>query len=328
MSIRLHVLALPGALDSALGTVLDVAHTANRLSSESGRRAVFDVCPVAMSAGGQRLASGLRLSGLGRAERCGRRDVLVLPGANHATPAELLRWLATPPVRKAVDWVADAHAAGAKVYAGCVDTFVAAESGILAGARATTTWWLAPTFAQRYPAVQLEARRVLVEAGTVTTAGAAFAHADLMLALVQRCVSADLARLCARYLLLDTRRVQAGYPLLGRVAREDSFAARAERWVLAHLATAFTAEHRAEAMHVSTRTLARRIRTATGLTPLQFVQRLRVDRALHLLESSAASVESVAAQVGYADATALRRLTQRALGSNPRELRRQARPAL
>jgi transcriptional regulator GlxA family with amidase domain len=326
VSIRLHVLALPGAMDSALGTVLDVANTANRLSTQAGRRPVFDVRPVAASASALSLASGLRLSGLQRLEPCGKRDVLVLPGANHATPADVLRWLATPAVRKAVAWVAAAHGAGATVYAGCVGTFVAAESGILAGARATTTWWLAPTFSQRYPTVQLEPRRVLVDAGTVTTAGAAFAHADLMLALVQRCVSAELARLCARYLLLDTRRVQAGYPLLGRVVREDSFAARAERWALAHLATAFTAEHWAEALHVSTRTLARRIRVATGLTPLQFVQRLRVDRALHLLESSAAPVETVAAQVGYADATALRRLTQRALGSNPRELRRQSRP--
>lgn len=326
MPIRLHVLALPGALDSALGTVLDVAHAANRLSTGAGRRPVFEVRPVAPSAGAQGLASGLRLSGLARLGACGQRDVLVLPGANHATPAELLRWLATPAVRKATAWVAAAHAAGAQVYAGCTGTFVAAESGILAGARATTTWWLAPTFAERYPAVQLEPRRVLVEAGRVTTAGAAFAHADLMLALVQRQVSAELARLCARYLLLDTRRVQSGFPLLGRVAREDSFGARAERWALAHLATAFTAEHWAEALHVSTRTLARRIRVATGQTPLQFVQRLRVERALHLLESSAASVEAVAAQVGYADATALRRLTQRALGSSPRELRRQARP--
>ena len=99
MSIRLHVLALPGAMDSALGTVLDVANTANRLSSESGRRPVFDVRPVATSAGAMSLASGLRLSGLGRLEPCGKRDVLVLPGANQATPAEVLRGLVTPALR-------------------------------------------------------------------------------------------------------------------------------------------------------------------------------------------------------------------------------------
>lgn len=328
MPIPLHILVLPGTMDSALGTVLDVAHTANRLAAATGRRPLFDVRPVTPSGSAQTLASGLRVSGLARLEACGRRDLLVLPGIGAVTAAEVLRCLAAPASRRAAGWVADAHAAGAQIYAGCVGTFVAAESGVLAGRRATTTWWLAPAFAQRHPAVRLEPRRVLVQDGDVTTAGAAFAHADLMLALVQRHASPELARECARYLLLDTRRVQPSYPVLGRVAREDSFAARAESWAVARLAAPFDTEQWAAALHVSPRTLARRIRLATGLAPLQFVQRLRVDRALQLLESSAAPVESVAAQVGYADATALRRLMRRELGSSPRELRRQARPAL
>jgi len=327
MPIRLHILVLPGTMDSALGTVLDVAHTANRLVAAQGRRPLFEVLPASTGVA-QTLASGLRVSGLMRLPACARRDLLVLPGAGAVSAAELQRWLATPVLRRATAWVADAHAAGTPIYAGCVGTFVAAESGALAGRRATTTWWLASEFAQRYPDVRLEPRRVLVRDGAVTTAGAAFAHADLMLALVQRHGSAELARQCARYLLLDTRRVQPAYPLLGRVAREDGFAARAESWAAARLATPFDTEAWADALHVSARTLARRIRQATGLAPLQFVQRLRVDRALQLLESSATPVEGIAAQVGYADATALRRLMRRELGSSPSELRQQARPAL
>jgi transcriptional regulator GlxA family with amidase domain len=321
MTIRLHVAILPGVLDSALGTVMDIAHAANRLLSEAGRRPAFDIVPVGPSAGTVPLSSGLRLTGVGRLGPCTKREIVVMPGANQATAGEVLGWLDTRPARSAVAWLGDANAAGSRIYAGCTGTFIAAEAGALNGHRATTTWWLAPTFGDRYPDVRLDLTRVLVQSGSLTTAGAAFAHADLMLALVEQEVSVELARLCARYLLLDARRVRSSYPLLGRLAREDSFAARAERWVADHLAEPFTAADWAEALHTSSRTLARRLQAKTGMTPLQFVQRARVERAVHLLESTRAPIDTIASQVGYTDATALRRLIRRELGTNPKDVR-------
>jgi len=321
MPIRLYVAVLPGVLDSALGTALDVPAAANRLLKEAGRRPAFDIRPVASASGPLTLGSGLKLSGLGRFEPCGARDLIVVPGADRVSPDELLRWLETPALRKAVGWLRDGHSAGSEIYAGCTGTFVAAEAGALQGARATTTWWLAPTFGQRYPDVSLDLRKVVVDSGSVITAGAAFAHADLMLALMARHVSVDLVRQITRYLLLDGRRVRSSYPLLGRLTHDDTFTIQAERWVHENMGIPFTAETWAEALHTSTRTLARRIRTRTGLTPLQFVQRVRMSRAIQLLESSSAPIEAIALQVGYADSTALRRLIRRELGTSPRDVR-------
>lgn len=326
MTIRLHVLALPGALDSALGTVLDVVAAANRLCALRGQRPAFALNVVAFGGRSLKLGSGLRLSGLAPALPCRGRDAVVVPGANQATEADVLAWLQAPAVQRAMRWLAAAHASGARIYAGCTGTFVAAECGALAGGAATTTWWLAPSFARRYAGVRLEMQHVLVQSGRVCTAGAAFAHADLVLRLVEQLACAELARLCARYLLLDGRRLHASYPVLGRLAPSDGFAERAERWAQAHLAERFTAAQWAAALHTSARTLARRLRAASGLAPLQFVQRLRVARALHLIETTRAPIESVAAQVGYTDTAALRRLLRRAVQASPRELRSRVAP--
>lgn len=326
MTQRLVLVLQSGVVDAAFGTVLDVAGTANRLLAGASRPPAFEVRVCAPVPPGQRLASGLTVSGLRPLPRCGPRDWVVIPGANHVTAAEVAAWLAGDEARRLARWIARAVAAGARVHAGCTATFLAAEAGVLDGGDATTTWWLAPLFAQRYPHIRLDARRVLARSGAVTTAGAAFAHADLMLALVEQAASVDLARQCARYLLLDTHRVQASFPLLGRLARADDFTARAERWALQHLDRPLRCADWARALHTSERTLARRLKAATGMSPLQFLQRARIERAAHLIETTTQPIEQIAASVGYGDAATLRRLLRRELGTSPRGLRGPARP--
>src|SRR5215510_8776439 len=93
---------------------------------------------------------------------------------------------------------------GSLVAAACIGTFIMAESGLLDGHHATTTWWLAPLFRKRYPAIVLEESNMLVKSGRFVTAGAALSHMDLALWLV-RSVSPELAALTAKYLIVDSR---------------------------------------------------------------------------------------------------------------------------
>ena len=206
--------------------------------------------------------------------------------------------------------------------ASCSAVFLLASAGVLDGKRATTTWWLAPAFARMFPNVELDADAMVVADGTLTTAGAAMAHLDLMLALVSQFGGADLAERCARFLLLDGRRSQSRYMALGFMASKDANVAKAERWARAKLSTGVTVDALARAAELSTRTFARRVARATGMSPVQFLQRLRVERAVELLETSSLSVEEIARRVGYAEPTTLRRLLRRETGVRPRELRR------
>ena len=162
---------------------------------------------------------------------------------------------------------------------------------------------------------------MVVQCGHITTAGAAFAQADLMLSLVRRFGSVSLATQCARYLLLDERRSQTRYAVLRHVARQDDFLEKVERWLETHLSQSFSVGALAKHMNVSYRTLVRRLQSSVGMSPIRLMQRMRVERALHLLETTKRTFIDIAGSVGYDDAAPLRRLLARDLGMGPKALR-------
>jgi transcriptional regulator GlxA family with amidase domain len=205
--------------------------------------------------------------------------------------------------------------------AACIGTFVMAESGLLDGHRATTTWWLAPLFRKRYPAVVLDESNMIVKSGRFVTAGAALSHMDLALWIV-RGVSPELASLVAKYLIVDSRPSQSAYALTDHLIHSDPLVQRFESWARARLAHGFSLDHAAKAVGASKRTLARRMHSVLGKSPLSYFQSLRVERAVHLLKTSNASVEEVAERVGYNDGTTLRVLLRRQLQRGVNEIRR------
>ncbi len=128
-----------------------------------------------------------------------------------------------------------------------------------------------------------------------------------------RSVSPEIAALTAKYLIVDSRPSQSAYALTDHLAHADPVVQRFERWARARLADGFSLDEAARAVGASKRTLARRMQSVLGTSPLAYVQRLRVERAVHLLKTGGASVDDVAAQVGYADGVTLRALLRRRL---------------
>ena len=196
-----------------------------------------------------------------------------------------------------------------------------AESGLLNQQHATTTWWLAPVFRERYPQVFLDESDMVVKSGDFVTAGAALGHMDLALWLI-RSVSPELASLTARYLIVDSRPSQTAYALTDHLVHSDPVVQLFERWARARLARGFSLDSAAKAVGASKRTLTRRLQSVLGKSPMSYFQGLRVERAVHLLKTSKASVEEVAAQVGYKDGGTLRLLLRRRLNLGVKEIRR------
>ena len=123
----------------------------------------------------------------------------------------------------------------------------AAGTGLLDGRRATTTWWFAPLFQQRYPAVEPLTEQMVVADWPIATGGAAMAQMDLMLAVVGR-FAGRLAKACANYLLLDGRRSQAPFMAITYLASQDPKMAKAEKWVRDNIARDFAMEELAGAV--------------------------------------------------------------------------------
>src|SRR6202000_808575 len=185
---------------------------------------------------------------------------------------------------------------------------------------ATTTWWLAPFFRQRYPKVSLDESRMLVPSGLLVTTGAAMGHLDLALWLIRK-ASPELAAVVSRYLLADIRSSQASYIIPNHLAPAGPLVLRFERWAREHLKGGFSLQEAASALATSARSLQRRCQAVLGKSPLDYFQDLRVERARSLVDGSNLDIETIAAEVGYADGTTLRTLLRQRLGRGVRDLR-------
>ena len=321
--MRIDVLALDGAFDLGLSAVLDVFQTANELIELSGtRRASL------RRANRRRPQDHPHVAPAHRARaRAGTRapDCVVLPAIGFKMPEPLEAALARPDVRDAVVLLRRWAQRGSMITAACIGTFVLADSGLLDGHEATTTWWLAPMFRKRYPSVRLDESNMLVKSGNIVTAGAALSHIDLAL-LIVRGVSPQLAALVAKYLIVDSRPSQSAYALADHLVHDDPVVHRFERWARGRLTRGFSLDDAAKATGASKRTLARHMQSVLGKSPLAYFQSLRVEHAVHLLKTGTASVDEIAAKVGYADGTTLRTLLRRRLNLGIREIRTARQP--
>lgn len=321
-------LVFDGVADGPLGVALDVVATASRLikaglvavpdHARALRQRVVSLDGAAVRTGaGRKLAVDGALGG----QRFGAGDVVAIPGLGAATEAQIAALLVRPDIVRGAELVARASAQRALVAASCSATFVLATSGALDGRRATTTWWLGASFAKRFSRVTLCLDEMVVESGAVLTAGSAFAHADLMLAILARTTSPSLAHMVARYLVLDERPSQARYMVMEHVRSSDPTIRKLEAFIRKNIGRQVSIEEMARATITSPRTLARRVAAALGTTPRQFARRLRMARAVHLLETTTEPVDAIAARVGYADAAAFRRIFRRETGDVPRARR-------
>jgi transcriptional regulator GlxA family with amidase domain len=318
-AMRIYVLALDGVFDLGLSAILDGFQTANELIEMMGLAvSKFDVKIVGVRRS-VRTAHGLRvpLNPVGR----GKPDYVIVPAIACKTLDTLKVALARPDVRDAAKAFRKWADGGATMTAACAGTFVLAESGLLNLQRATTTWWLAPVFRERYPQVLLDESNMVVRSGKVVTAGAALGHMDLTLWLI-RSVSPELASLTARYLIVDSRPSQTAYALTDHLVHSDPVVHLFERWARARLARGFSLDNAAKAVGTSKRTLTRRLQSVLGKSPMSYFQSLRVERAVHLLKTTKATVEEVAAKVGYKDGGTLRLLLRRRLNLGLNEIRR------
>jgi transcriptional regulator GlxA family with amidase domain len=310
--MRICVAITDDVFDTGLASLLDTFETANELAGEP-RFAVTVVSPRAAV----HTHHGFAVRAASPPTRA--PDLVLVPALACKLPATIIGALDRPNVRELIALVAK-YARRCRIAAACTGTFVLGKAGVLDGRRATTTWWLGPTFREHFPAVELDESEMIVADKGVLTAGAALAHLDLALAVIRE-RSPDLASLVARYLVLDDRPSQAPFVAPAHVAFDDELVKRFERWIRRHLREPFELARAARAIGTSERTLQRRIRAVLGKPPIAFVQDLRLERAVHLLRVSADSIEEIASAVGYEDGSTLRTLLRRKLHTGVRELR-------
>lgn len=318
-AMRIYILALNEVFDTGLSTVLDTFSIANDLAESAGVPSIYFKVTVVGVRRRVHTNQGLSVPVVAAAQ-LGRPDIVLIPALGAKMPETLQVALERRDVADAGELLRQWADSGALLSAACTGTFVLANTSLLNGHSATTSWWLAPLFRERYPRVMLEESRMVVGSSRFVTAGAALAHIDLALWLVRRS-SPALAALTARFLVIDPRPSQAVFMIPDHLMHADPLVERFEQWARQRLADGFSLSAAASATGTSERTLARRLKAVLGKTPLSYFQDLRVERAVHLLQTSSDNIDLIAAQVGYANGVTLRTLLRRRIGRAVSELR-------
>ena len=316
--VEIAVLVCEGVFDSGLASVLDVLDTANAMAEQLAEAPRWNVTTIGFEPR-VRTSAGHIVS-CEPSSRAQSADLLIVPAVNERQPAALVEFVSADRSLPARELIAKTRARGAAIASACAGTFLLAEAGVLDGMRATTTWWLAPAFRGRYPQIQLEQGSMVVHQDAITTAGAAFGHLDMVLALV-RASSPAVADLVAHYLIVDERPSQAPYIMPSALAGNDPTVAAFERWARDRLAETISIPEAARCLGVSERTLQRAVQRTMGTSPIRFVQDLRMERAIHLLRTTELSLETISRRVGYEQANTLRTLLRRRTGKTTAALR-------
>ncbi len=316
-----EILVVEGTNPSGVAMTRDILEAARLFAVRSGLAAP-SWSFHSPGGGTVRLQGGLSIETRRLPDRAAAQGaILLVPGLWAEDPRQLRARLAREDCAQLVRYLRRRAASGAGVAASCSAVFLLQAAGLLDGRQATTTWWLAPELARIAPHARLEGNRILCVDGQVVTAGAAFAQSDVMLYFLRQRFGAALAEGVSRALLLHERSESAQFVVPSMLASGDALVSSLTRRVERALPSVPSVAALAAEFCVSERTLGRRVRRATGMSPLAMIGSIRVQRARTLLRTSRMTVEQVALAVGYRDATALRRLMRKAVGATPGRVR-------
>jgi transcriptional regulator GlxA family with amidase domain len=319
-TIRIGILVFPESVGVSAAGPHDVFRIANTLSQlrPAAEQVRFDVQWVSREGGPVTNQSGISFAThpLGPGH-----DALIVSAIDRHAMREVVPAIRAMPAD--VEMVRGFAASGRFVAAMCTGTFLLAEAGVLDQRRATTSWWLVGYFAKHYPNVALESGELVVQDGHILTSGGASSYLDLALWLVGRFGGESLRKMTAKVLVADSGRAsQTPYVSQALVERKGHAVIElARRWLNDHIDQDWSMADLAAHCNTSPRTLLRRFQKALGVSPVQYAQQLRVERAKALLESSMLSLEDITSRCGYADVSTFSTVFKRWAQVTPREYR-------
>jgi transcriptional regulator GlxA family with amidase domain len=323
--IRVSLVALPDAMVSPVSGLFEVLASAGAIAEAGGEGSTwrrFEPEIVAPSPGPMQGASGLPITVHRAVDEVDSTDVVVIPSMEMTATGDWIPGRYPGIVR----WIRKMHEGGATICSACSGGMLMAETGLLDGHEATTHWASEIPFRARHPNVLLRMDAALVVSGDgdrIVCSGAATAWHDLALYLIARYLGPATAQAVARFQLLQWHSDgQAAFKVFNPPTNHgDAAVLIAQRWIAEHPQIANPIEKMADRAGLSTRTLARRFRRATGQSPVAYVQRIRIEHAKRSLEAGDEPIEEISWAVGYEDSASFRRLFKRLTGLTPGEYR-------
>ncbi|MNI19910.1 HTH-type transcriptional regulator CdhR [compost metagenome] len=224
---------------------------------------------------------------------------------------------------EAIPYFRKLHLKGTRLASLCVGAFLLAETGLLNGKRCSTHWAYVSEFKEKYPEIEVEDGAVITENDNIYNIGGASSLWNLLLYLVEKFSDRETAVMIAKYFALDiSRDSQSQFAIFrGQRNHEDLDIQKAQDYIELKYEEKITVEDLANFVNIGRRTFERRFKEATNNTPVEYIQRVRIEAAKKFFEASRKNVSQVMYDVGYTDTKAFRDIFKKITGLTPIEYR-------
>ena len=244
-----------------------------------------------------------------------KTDLIIIPALNVDFGLEVAR---NAPF---IPWITEQYTQGAEVASLCTGAFVLASTGLLDGKKCTTHWLAADSFRHIFPKAHLMTERIVTDEKGIYTSGGAYSFLNLMLYLIEKYAGREVAIYVSKVLEVDIdRKSQLTFVIFDKQKNhQDDLVKEAQHFIENNFTDKITIEQLSDKFAISRRNFERRFKKASGNSPVEYIQRVKIEAAKKSLESTRENINEVMYAVGYSDSKAFRTVFKKHTGLSPTE---------
>jgi transcriptional regulator GlxA family with amidase domain len=242
-----------------------------------------------------------------------KTNLIIIPSLNHNYHK------AVKGNKLLIDWISRQYKDGAEIASICTGAFLLASSGLLDGRSCSTHWAAADAFRTMFPEVNLQPDKLITDENGIYTNGGAYSFLNLMLYLVEKYFDRQTAIFCSKVFQIEMdRQSQSAFTIFtGQKSHSDEMVKKAQAYIESNSNERISIEHLSSMFSVGRRNFDRRFIKATGNTPIEYSQRVKIESAKKAFETSRKTINEVMYDVGYSDIKAFREVFRRITGMSP-----------
>lgn len=291
---------------------------ANEYFSRNGRERLFKIELAGISKSVDFYGGLFTVTPHTHISRISKTNLIIIPSLNHNYQK------AIKGNQSVIDWIAKQYKGGAEIASICTGAFMLASSGLLNGKTCSTHWVAADSFRTMFPEVNLQPDKLITDENGIYTNGGAYSFLNLMIYLVEKYFDRQTAIFCSKVFQIEPdRQSQSEFTIFtGQKTHGDEMVKQAQAYIESKLHEKISIEELSEKFSVSRRNFDRRFIKATGNTPVEYLQRVKIESAKKTFETSRKNINEVMYDVGYSDLKAFRQVFRKITGMSPLEYRR------
>jgi transcriptional regulator GlxA family with amidase domain len=306
----------PIILSSVIGTY-KVFTFVNHYMQAMGKSPVFDVHLVGLSKENELYGGLFAIRPDSMISDIKKTDLLMIP-AFQGDPRE-----AMARNQDFIPWIVEQYKHGAEVASLCTGAFLLASTNLLKGKACTTHWLAADTFREMFPNIKLMPEKLIIDELGIYSSGGAYSFLNLVIYLVEKYCGREVAVHCSKVMEIEIDRdSQSPFVIFsGQKEHQDEPIKKAQVYIERNVGTKISVEELSGMFAISRRNFERRFKKATSNTPVEYLQRVKIEAAKKSLESGRENVNEVMYAVGYSDNKAFRNIFKKITGLSPIEYR-------